>query len=265
MNSIPVLFQLQYVYPFLLNPVLEIIFLISFIFLLIKSAKDKNVKIVLLLLFFLFQFIPQAFLFAKWTRYMVSTLPFIYIIVAYFIYHFLSKQFRINLSIALVLISFLFSLSFAKTAYFNKDTRISAYEWMKTRVKSNNLILSEAYDLGILPFNQFFSQISLFNFYDLDTIPMAQSKTTLDVALEKNNYIVLPSPRVFRNRLANPTNFPAGHKFYKDLISDKLGYRKIYETPCDILCKIAYLGDPVFNIEETITVFDRPTVYIFKK
>ena len=63
----------------------------------------------------------------------------------------------------------------------------------------------------------------------------------------------------------NKNKFPIGNKFYKNLLNGDLGFKKIYETPCDIFCKIIYLGDPVFSFEQTTNVFDRPPVFIFKK
>jgi hypothetical protein len=49
------------------------------------------------------------------------------------------------------------------------------------------------------------------------------------------------------------------------LFTGNLGFHKIYETPCDIFCRITYLNDPIYSFEETANVFDRPTVFIFKK
>ena len=63
----------------------------------------------------------------------------------------------------------------------------------------------------------------------------------------------------------NKDKFPIGNKFYTSLLNEELGFEKIYETPCDIFCRIIYLGDPVFAFEQTANVFDRPTVFIFKK
>src|SRR5947207_2663825 len=49
------------------------------------------------------------------------------------------------------------------------------------------------------------------------------------------------------------------------MFNGKLGFEKIYQTPCDIFCNIIYMGNPVFAYEETANVFDRPTIIIFKK
>ena len=86
----------------------------------------------------------------------------------------------------------------------------------------------------------------------------------LNNILKTTDYIILPSQRIIRDRVEKPNIFPNGNNFYKKLEDGRLGFMKIYETPCDLFCKILYLGDPIYRYEETTSVFDRPTVMIFK-
>lgn len=259
-NSIPILFQFTKIYPFLINPILTIIFIPSFFYLTFKGIKDKNLKYLILNTCYLILFLPQAFLFAKWTRYMVPTLPFMYLIIAIFLEKFISKKI---LSVV-IFISIIFTGSYFATAFLKQDTRVAASIWAKENIKSNANIVSEVYDIGIVPFNSNFSRISLFNFYDLDnngSIKMSE----LSSVVSQTDFIILPSNRIMKTRLANAKQFPIGHEFYTSLFNGKLGYVKIYETPCNIFCKITYFGNTVFSFEETANVFDRPTVFIFKK
>jgi len=142
---------------------------------------------------------------------------------------------------------------------------MAAAQYATMHISSNAPILSEVYDMGIVAFNPYFQNIKLFNFYDLDNNSPETNQTTLQQSLQTSNYIILPSQRILKIRLRNAKKFPQGNKFYKQLLSSGNGFSKIYETPCDIWCKIIYFGDPVNSYEETATVFDRPTVYIFKK
>lgn len=144
------------------------------------------------------------------------------------------------------------------------DVRRQASFFASKNISSDSLITSEIYDVGILPFNSFFSHITLFNFYDLDN-PHISNLADLLNTLDTTDYIILPSQRILKNRISNPDQFPIGNTFYSNLINEKNGFEKIYQTPCDIFCKITYMGDPIHNIEETAVVFDRPTVFIFKK
>ena len=165
----------------------------------------------------------------------------------------------------LVLCCFVFAICFFITVYIEPDTRISAAEYA-TKLFSNNASLeSEVYDLGITPFNPKFSNIKLFNFYDLDNPSPETNNITLQLALNNSEGIILPSQRILKTRLLNKNKFPVGYNFYYKLFAGKLPFHLVYVTPCDIFCKIAYAGSPVLSYEETANVFDRPTLYIFKK
>jgi 4-amino-4-deoxy-L-arabinose transferase-like glycosyltransferase len=269
-NTIPVLFQLQNVYPFLLNPFIALIFIPSFFYILYKSIKTKNFFFLLLLSYFLILLVSQAFVFVKWTRYMIPTLPFMYLMIAVTLSdittaNYSTMKFPHSLPMKIIFfICSLFSLSYFTTAFAQPDTRTTAQEFAKNNIPQNSHILSEVYDLGIVPFNNSFNNIELFNFYDLDSgNPTLASE--LSTKLANANYIILPSQRLLKIRLNNPEHFPNGNHFYESLLHDKLGYTLIYKTPCDIFCSITYWGDPIFRYEETTNVFDRPTVYIFKK
>ncbi len=272
-NTIPVLYQFTKIYPFLLNPVITFIFIPSLIYLVINSIKTKNKSYLLLIAFFLLLFFSQAFLFAKWTRYMMPTLPFAYLIIAIAISNslkYLSKTkelFSIKYFVLSIIInsSLIFSISYFITAFVKPDTRTAAANFAESNIASNSRILTEPYDLGITPFNANYQNIRIFNFYELENKSDKSNSEKLSEVLANSDYIILPSQRIYRNRILNPNQFPLGNNFYKNLINEKLGYKKIYETPCDIFCKITYLDNPIFTFEETASVFDHPIIMIFKK
>ncbi len=266
-NSTPIIFQFTKIYPFLINPVLTIIFIPSFFYLSIKGIKTKNLKYFILNASYLILFLPQAFLFAKWTRYIIPTLPFMFIITSISINDLLKRRaLSIKYLVLCLLISssIIFSVAYFITALAKEDTRISASLWAEKNIPNNSSVLSEIYDMGIVPFNQYFKSITLFNFYDLDQSSEIKSLELKD-ALKRSKYIILPSSRVLKTRLLEKNKFPIGNNFYAELLNGESSYQKIYETSCDIFCKITYLGDPVFSFEQTANVFDRPTFFIFKK
>jgi len=249
-NTVPLVYQFLYVFPFILNPFLLIIFLPSFLYVIYKSITKRSFSLALLILFFFILLFSQGFFYAKWTRYMIPTLPFIYLILAIAL---IPLKKTIILSSIVVICSF-YAFAFTYVVYVQPDTRINAMQWATKHIPPQTHIISEVYDLGIVPFNQTFPLISLVNFYE-ETFNQ----------LEKNaSIIILPSQRILKTRINNPKIYPKGFSFYKTLVQEK-GYKKIYQTPCDIFCKIIYMGDPIFSVEETTNVFDRPTVYIFKK
>ncbi len=168
-------------------------------------------------------------------------------------------------SILFLIINYIFALSYFITAFAQPDTRITAVNYAQARIPKSTPILSETYDIGITAFNPKLSNITLFNTYDLDADSPDYNEATWKQALENAEYIILPSQRVLQTRLQNPERFPVGNKVYTSLLNGNAGFKKIYETPCDIFCQITYLGDPVFRFEQTANVFDRPTIYIFQK
>lgn len=268
-HTVPVIYQFIKVYPFLLNPYLTSLFVLALFSALYVFFTKKQKKLLLLLLFWGVLFFSQATVHVKWIRYMVPTIPFVYLIVAIYMTD-LFKQIPHRLFNALfisiaICISIGISCAFFITAYVHLDTRMAAEVWAKKNIHADEPILSEVYDMGIVAFNQDFPHIDLFNFYDLDSNSPNYNQTTLDEALAKHTYFILPSQRVIKVRGQNKKDFPNGNKFYTLLQKNKTAFRKIYETPCDIFCKIAYLGDPIYSYEGTATVFDRPTVTIYKK
>ncbi len=269
LSAIPIIFPFLKIYPFLINPLVVIIFLLSFIYLLIITVKSKNVSYVLLIIFFLLLFLSQTFIFAQWTRYFVPTIPFIYLIIACALSDYverrkLKSRMFIYFAVFFFITGFIFSYSYIKTVFLTPDSRITAAAWAKEHIPQNAKIISEAYDLGILPFNSYFTSIKLFNFYDLDAYLPKSNANNLANILKAHDYIILPSQRLFKTRIEAAKHFPNGHKFYTSLITQPTSFELVYQTPCDIYCKIIYLGDPIFSYEQTANIFDRPVVMIYK-
>lgn len=261
-NTIPVVFQFFYVYPFLINPLLTIFFIPIFLFVLIKGFRQKNNSSMLVITYYLLLFIPQAILFVKWTRYMVPTLPFIYILLGIGL-GYISHKYQKILLILLCIVSIIFTFAFAKTVYFSDDTRVLASRWAQNNISSDKHVLAEPYDLGILPFNPLFKEITLLPAYDIDQ--NIQTYETFKHDIQNGEVFISPSQRLSHSRLINKKNFPYGSEFYTNLLEEKTQFKLVYKTPCDVFCKITYMGNPLFNVEETAVVFDRPTVMVFQK
>ncbi len=265
-NTIPVIYQFLHVYPLLINPLVTILFIPAFICLLVITFRQKNSQTLLLASFFLILLCSQAFLFVKWTRYMMPTLPFIYLTIALGITSFsFGKQTKKLVTSIICIICIVFAFSYFKTSFINTDSRIAAVTFTRHAIPLDSQILSEPADMGLVTFQDAFPHITTFQFYDLDNNSMDATETLLQQQISQAQYIILPSQRILQLRIQNPLRFPKGYVFYTSLLNGTLGFHKIYETPCDIFCKITYLNDPVYWWEQTSSVFDRPTVFIFKK
>lgn len=270
LDTTPILYQFLHVYPFLINPLMTFLFIIASLSLLYGLRKQKSDSFLLLAAFYAIVFISQAFLFVKWTRYMMPTIPFMFLIIAIVLNDVLHaskklKQIAMLQVVILVILNSLAAFSYFKTAFINPDTRLEALLFAQRHVVQNATILTEPSDLGVMPFQDAFTHVDTFNFYDLDNNSPTATETILNQKLSTAHYLVIPSQRLLQSRMENPKRFPLGHRFYVSLLNGSLGFDKIYETPCDLFCTITYLGDPVYWWEQTTSVFDRPTVFIFKR
>ncbi|HVZ12765.1 MAG TPA: hypothetical protein VG965_07085 [Patescibacteria group bacterium] len=266
LGKIPILFQYEKILPFLINPVLTLLSIPAAFYTFYLAYKHKKSSHFVFAISFLCVFLSGSLLFAKWTRYIIPAVPFLYISIAIFIERVVKNLRKNNFQIVnlfLVVICLIFSFAFIKTVRIDTDTRIEGVQFSEKNIPSKSNILSEVYDLGIVPFNGHFQNINLFNFYDLDNGNLTPSD--LQILLNNSGYIILPSQRIYKSRILDPKHFPSGNKFYSQLFSGKLGFKQIYQTPCDIYCKLTYFGNPIFNVEETADVFDRPVVFIFKR
>ncbi len=260
-NTIPFIYQYLHVLPFIINPLITLVSIPALIFLFLKTVGKKDIRLFLLITTFSLLFISQSVLFVKWSRYLIPSIPYLAIIITIFVKDGISNQKLRNTTLVIIsIVGLLYSFSFIKTVIFAQDTRIQASNYLKNKIPKDSKILSEIYDLGIIPFNSSFTKITLFNFYDLDKY---NSKQKLSDTLAKSDYFIIPSQRLLKTRISNRDSFKEGNIFYNSLTNSRK-YEIMYSTPCDIFCKTIYLGDPIYNFEETTSVFDRPSVLIYK-
>src|SRR5581483_6643135 len=264
LNTKIILYQLFHVLPFLLNPLECAIFIPSLIYCLFKVVKNKNQELAVIVLFFALTFFSQAFLFVKWVRYMVPSLSFIYLLTAYSISDlrliFKEKAWLYNIIIySTYLFCAIWVFAYFYTAFIKTDTRIEAMNFAKLNINEDASIYTESYDLGILPFNSPFRKIKLYDFYDLNN-----SYSNIIENISSADYLILPSQRILEPRILDPKEFNASGTFYSKLYNNKLNFKLIYETPCDFFCNLTYLFNPITSYEETASVFERPTIFIYQ-
>ena len=298
--SLPVLFQLTKIFPYVLGLIPFILFVSGFLLLPWKIR-----EFVILRLFFLLYFLPTAFLYAKWTRFLspvfpLATLIFIITFIEFYIYikkRLLHSRLVFVSFIFLVFLSVLPGLSYL-SIYQQPDVRFLASKWIYENIPAGSKILSETANVMDIPINiqshkfkdviprQY--NIVSFNFYDLDGNPQLQSE--LDQHLQTADYIFIPSRRVNLNHscfndqasMINKSligyslvrcsvlekRYPKLNNYYKKLFSGELGFVQIAEI--NSYPKISLFGKTIIEFpdesaEETWTVFDHPVIRIFKK
>lgn len=221
----PIVFQLRTVFPYVLGPVVFMLFGAGFI---LMSFRKKELNI--MRLSFLIAFIPTAFLYAKWARFMAPAYPAAIILAAVYLTdqaNHIIELVRRNIqnkthvhprrasSILLTLIALSLLIAFSiipgiayLTIYTTKDVRFVASEWIYKNMPENSLILSETANVVDMPIQppQGFSAANIvprsyryisFNSYDLEVDRILQEQFMHYQA--SADYIFVPSRRVFMN------------------------------------------------------------------
>lgn len=277
----PILFQLEKVFPNSLGWTTYILgilgFLLMTLYILKKQKKsDKYKKYFLILLTsFIIYLIPNAVLYAKWTRFMTPVLPF-FALFAGFLLHQLLQSEKLKpyfrwLTISIIVLTVLPGLAFM-SIYAREDSRLTASIWIYENIPDNSYILSETANVVDIPLHipdypikkENLTVIS-FDFYHLHDNP--QLFIDLVNHLEKADFIFMPSRRIWKNYSLDPDKYRLVNSYYQKLFSGELGYEKVAEInsfPALTLGPLS-LKFPDENAEETFTVFDHPVIRIFRK
>ncbi len=263
-GSIPVYFQLIKIFPYALGWPILIFFILGFLFL---SWKDKTINI--LRLAFVAYFIPNAFMFAKWTRFMAPVLPIMVTVATLFL---ISPKLKVkNYLLVLLTLTMIVPGAAYLSIYQNPDVRVVASAWIYKNIPAKSFILSETANVVDLPLSVSGSQLQIsnfqylsFDFYNLDKNPKLGEE--LNSYLAKADYIFIPSRRIFMNHPKK--TYPLINDYYQKLFSGSLGFEKVAEFSSSP--KISLLGNTVLEYpdegaEETFTVFDHPVIRIYKK
>ena len=303
-NTIPVVFSLKHIFPYTLGTPQMIFGILGYVLLTVSLfAKDKpylkrSYRIILILTAGGF-FAANSFLYAKWTRFLTPMFPLMPVFSTYLLY-LIVRKIRGSPYVFIIPLAILLIIPGIKTffVYARQDVRIQASRWIYDHIPEHSYILSETANVVDIPLpvssgteriEKRYHTIS-FNFYELDANPDVQQEL-LD-HLVASDYILIPSRRIFANRIAA--------NYYRALFDGSLGFEPmaIITTygPFDcasnnvisfppsfmnsvrgfcIVDKLIKQGSP-FNLpddilfideaaEESWTVFDHPTVRVYRK
>ncbi len=255
-DSIPVVFQFFKIFPYALGIPTLLFFLVGYFIL------PRNQNFNFLRYSFLIYFLPAAFVYAKWTRFMAPIFPLMILFSALTLYRLYSKKLLFYLTLFVLLIPGIAFLSI----YTNQDVRYKASDWIYQKIPAKSYILSETANVVDLPVGTVGINYNYtpFDFYDLEDNPKLQDQ--LQNHLQDVNYILIPSRRLFMN--ANPKYYPELTNYYQKLFSGDLGFKKVVEFSSypriELFGKIL-LEFPDEQAEETFTVFDHPVIRVYKK
>jgi 4-amino-4-deoxy-L-arabinose transferase-like glycosyltransferase len=241
-NTTPYLFQLSKIFPYTSGLPVFILAILGF-FTFIKNCKLKiknSTYWSLLLISSFVYFLYFGQLYTKWTRF-VSPLFFI---PPLFVVYFISKIKPSFIRYILVVICCLPGIYFIKI-YFSPDVRVTASGWIDNNIPADSKIFSEGGNVVNLPLTRQSYRVNNYDFYG------NYDPATLAAGLSDSDYILVPSRRIFKNYRFS---------YYQHLFDGSLGFMEIKRFSPDT----DFLLNPE-NAEETWSVFDRPTIRIYKK
>lgn len=239
-NTTPYIFQFINIFPYASGLPVFILAILGFMFFLKNIKKERLKYWSLILIPSLVYYLYFGQLYVKWTRF-ASPIFFLFpLFAAYGI----SKISRPIFRYFLIIICCLPGIYFMNL-YFHPDIRLTASNWINNNISPDSKIFSESGNVVNLPLGPSPYQINNYDFYNNYNV------TTLIDNINSSDYIIVPSRRVFKNY---------HFSYYQHLFDGSLGFVEIkrFEPKTDI-----FLNPE--NAEETWTVFDRPTIRIYRK
>jgi Dolichyl-phosphate-mannose-protein mannosyltransferase len=288
-DTVPLLFQLRRVLPYALGIGSLLLGIIAFI---VLSWREWSIN--LLRIAMLVPLLSSAFLYTKWTRFTVLSLPLAYVFIALMVDRYLSPIKNWSKLLSVIPLTVLMTLSVLSGAaylsvYTSEDTRIQASDWIYQHVPPGATILSETANVVDVPLylseqqSPTMYRFTSFDFYNLDTDPQLQAQ--LDAALASADYISIPSRRIFKNHTCmqpsgtevdslvgysinichtREMDYPLINDYYRKLFTSG-SYEKVAEFTSFPTISLFGIEIPDEQAEETWSVFDHPVIRIYKR
>ena len=149
--------------------------------------------------------------------------------------------------------------------YSHPHTRIQATQWIHSKIPSGSVLANEHWD-DALPLRDFqtenqqsYETVKL-EWYEEDT--PAKLERCLD-RLDRADYVILSSNRLCDSIPRLPMRYPMTVAYYRSLFDGTLGFEQVAEfASCPSFLGLEF---PDGAAEEAFSVYDHPTVRIFKK
>jgi hypothetical protein len=299
-DTIPYIYQFLKIFPYSHGQLQLVLFILAF-FLLPWTNPYANI----LRLAFLIFFIPTGMVYTKWARFSAPLMPVMSLCAYTYAVYLLSVFKRNNLLAGLVAcimgLSLLPGLGYF-SIYATPDVRFKASEWMDSHVPPDSHVLIESGNVVNLPIYERHARmpnggsyvVHVQDIYNLDA--SEELRNQLLQEKDRADYIIIASRRVFANhtclwpsqsifesalsqKLALVSArypgwcehkhdlYPHAQAFYEDLFSGKT-YQLVqtFSSPPRIQLwdkNVVQFEDEA--AEEAWTVFDHPTIRIYKK
>lgn len=233
-QTLPYIFQFIHIFPYVSGLPMFFLALLALILQITKHRLQITKYSIIIFISCLIYFLYFGQLYVKWTRFM-SPIFFIFpLLTSLFISRMNSK-----IKFILLIISIVPGIMFMNL-YLNPDIRVEASTWVDKFIPKDSIVFSESGNVNNIPRANIF-----LDFYNTSYSEIASQ-------INASDYIIVPSRRVFKNNY-----YP---NYYQKLFSGELGFTEVktFTPNYDLFLNAE-------NAEETWTVFDRPTIRIFKK
>lgn len=198
----------------------------------------------------------------KFTRYAAPVLPLLLLFAAKTLTDLRNTALRYP-SFALIILHVVYGLMFS-SIYFVPHTSLAASRWIAKHIPKKSSILVEEWN-SIIRFSrpeltEQAYRIASVNFYAPES---ETKKKLLQATLNTSDYVILESPKVRRTIMRLREKYPYTATVYEQLDNGRLGFTEVAR-----FTSYPRLGPFMINdegAEETFTVFDHPTVTIYRK
>jgi YYY domain-containing protein len=163
-----------------------------------------------------------------------------------------------------VVASVLWSVAFVQGVYGGTHTRIRASRWIAENVPPGSVLSSEAWDDG-LPLSTEGIDPSRWKSerFDLFGVDTPTKVGQLAKQIQRTNYIVESSPRVWKTVRRIPARYPSTIRFFDALDNNKLGFVRVATFSSPPRMGSISISDSA--AEEAFSVYDHPEVRIWKR
>ena len=290
-GTIPYWYYIKNIFLWGAGPILSSLFLIGLTYnfkQILKFIKEKQFRkislSVIFITFYLLYFLVIGRSSVKFMRYMLLLYPVFAIYGAsagMMLFVFLKDKFTKSKNVfirkiphfylyILIFSVFIWCLTFINI-YSKENTRITATNWIFENIKPGSTIGVEHWDdrVPIIDDGRYtFQEMTLYDIPDNDT-----KWNFLNEKIKNSDYIILASNRLYvpLMRLQECGEYgrcyPLTKKYYEDLFSGKLGFKKVAEFTSyphlTILNKRFEIVDD--SADESFTVYDHPKIMIFER
>lgn len=260
-----------------MGPPLGLLCIVSFIIAIITTILHPiKSKHILLLLWAVPYFITINSFESKFLRYLLPLFPFLCLFAGYYfikLYSILQSnktKRAIRTLLAFILIGYtaFYALAFVNL-YMKPHTFVIGSKWFHTNAPENSIVLSQHWDEGFplnlqsIPLKKY--TVNYLEHYELKGLKSesVEKASYLAENLEKGDYIVVQTRRIYGAIQNVPDRYPITRKYFDLLFTNRLGFEPIKEfTSYPSLLGIEILDD---LSDESFSVYEHPKILIFKK